>query len=120
VLVADDEAVTRDLVRMLLMSAGAEVTEAVDGLEATERAAEWPYDVVVLSLGLGMDGLNSLEVLDRIRAGLGPNDATPLIVYGAGVGPESAGRLVSQGFEAALAKPIQRDHRRHRPSGLWR
>jgi DNA-binding response OmpR family regulator len=66
VLVVDDEASIRDIVRRYLEADGFEVTEAADGEGALAGAARTRPDLVVLDLM--MPGLDGLEVLRRLRA----------------------------------------------------
>lgn len=65
ILVVDDEARMRELVRLYLASAGYEVLEAQDGLEALQRFEAEAPDLVVLDLMLPR--LDGWEVCQRIR-----------------------------------------------------
>ncbi|HEX6417817.1 MAG TPA: response regulator transcription factor [Acidimicrobiales bacterium] len=67
VLIVDDEASIRDIVRRYLVTEGFEVDEAADGEQALERFAASPPDLVVLDVL--MPGIDGIEVLRRIRAG---------------------------------------------------
>ncbi len=74
VLVVDDEANIRDVLRHYLESAGFVVAEAIDGADALRVAATQPPDLVVLDLMLpGMDGL---EVCRQLRA----RSAVPILM----------------------------------------
>ena len=105
VLVVDDHATNRELARLMLAGIGAEVTEAVDGEDACGRAAEWPFDAILMDLrvpkldGLGMPG-------ERIRGTEGPNDQTPILAFTADVTAELTARLTEAGFDAVVAKPM--------------
>jgi DNA-binding response OmpR family regulator len=66
VLVVDDEAAIRDIVRRYLTAEGFEVAEAADGREALDRLRALQPDLVVLDVL--MPGLDGLEVLRRLRA----------------------------------------------------
>lgn len=65
VLVADDDARIRDIVRSYLEADGFEVVVAVDGEEALGLARDRKPDVVVLDVT--MPGLDGIEVLRRLR-----------------------------------------------------
>lgn len=67
VLVADDAALMRMILRDVLRSEGYAVFEAVNGRDAVERFSEVRPDVVVLDITMPeMDGLAAMkEILDR-------------------------------------------------------
>jgi DNA-binding response OmpR family regulator len=65
VLVVDDEASIRDIVRGFLERDGMAVTEAVDGPSAVEAARASTPDIVVLDIML--PGFDGLEVLRQVR-----------------------------------------------------
>ncbi|OYX01531.1 MAG: histidine kinase [Caulobacter vibrioides] len=104
VLVVDDHPTNRELARLFLAGVGAEVSEAVDGEEAAQMAAEWPYDVILMDLR--MPRLDGLGALRRIRASQGPNDATPILAFTADADTNMADRLISAGFQDVVAKPV--------------
>lgn len=104
VLVVDDHAGNRDLARLFLAGMGAEITDAEDGIAACTRAAEWPFDVILMDLRMPvMDGF---EALRQIRARGGPNDATPVLAFTADAGPDDGARLLKMGFDGVVSKPI--------------
>lgn len=64
VLIADDNASTREAFRLLLHAAGHTITCAADGEEAVEFYRAQPFDVVVLDLLMPKrDGFETLRVL---------------------------------------------------------
>jgi len=66
VLVVDDEAVIRQLIVINLELEGFEVHEAVDGLDALEKAREVDPDVVTLDVM--MPGLDGMTTARRLRS----------------------------------------------------
>ena len=68
VLVTDDEALNRRLLRRYLERAGMEVLEAVDGVQALQILAKPDSNLDVVILDLLMPGLRGEEVLARMRA----------------------------------------------------
>jgi CheY-like chemotaxis protein len=66
VLVVDDEAVIRQLIVINLELEGFEVHEAVDGLDALEKAREIDPDVVTLDVM--MPGLDGMTTARRLRS----------------------------------------------------
>ncbi len=65
VLIVDDSALTRRILRRALEPAGHEIVEAEDGLKGLERYLLERPDLVILDMI--MPGINGLEVLARIR-----------------------------------------------------
>lgn len=66
VLIVDDEASLRTLVRVNLEIDGIEVSEAVDGNEAMSMLRQAPPDLVLLDLM--MPGKDGIEVLEDVAA----------------------------------------------------
>jgi two-component system phosphate regulon response regulator PhoB len=65
ILVIEDEAAIREMVRFTLSRAGFELVEAADGAQARERLAEGDVDLVLLDWML--PGESGLEVLARLK-----------------------------------------------------
>lgn len=104
VLVVDDHPANRELARLFLAGVGVEISEAADGEEAVQRAAEWPYDLILMDVR--MPKLDGPGALRRIRALGGPNDATPILAFTADADEDTVERLVAMGFQGVVAKPI--------------
>ena len=69
VLVVDDDAVSRDLLRPVLEAEGWAVEEAEDGTEALRRVTEAPPDLILLDLIMpGMNGFELAATLHRSEA----------------------------------------------------
>jgi two-component system, OmpR family, response regulator len=67
ILVIDDDAAIRELLRFVLEGEGYEVIEAADGAEGLQRYQAAPTDLVITDLQMpGMDGLELLEALRRV------------------------------------------------------
>ena len=65
ILIADDEAEIRDVLRLYLEKDGYEVTEAADGVEAMERLRKEKPDLAILDVM--MPGLDGYRVLRNVR-----------------------------------------------------
>ena len=66
VLVVDDSSLVRLYYRSALEKAGFEVEQAINGIEAMERALSQPFDLVVVDVNMPrMDGLTFLRALRR-------------------------------------------------------
>ncbi len=104
VLVADDDAQVRGLLRLLLQArAACEVLEAADGQAALDVArAEHP---LVAVLDLNMPTLNGLEVCMRLQADASTRDITALILTGTG-GDDVQGYALDAGTAGFFEKPF--------------
>ena len=65
ILIADDEAEIRDLLRLYLENSGYDVLEAADGLEAMEILEKEHVDLAVLDVM--MPHMNGIRVLKKLR-----------------------------------------------------
>jgi CheY-like chemotaxis protein len=66
ILVVDDDAAVRELLRLVLEEEGYEVTEAANGMEGLQRYQADPTDLVITDLMMpGMDGLDLMQALQR-------------------------------------------------------
>ncbi|MGI8685162.1 MAG: response regulator [Acidimicrobiales bacterium] len=108
VLVVDDEAVIRHLVRLSLEQDGHEVTEAADGVEALEAIGPDKPDVIVLDLT--MPHLDGWEVLVRLKAGTGDGCCdVPVILLTAADADADRIRAGVEGAVRYLTKPFDPD-----------
>jgi CheY-like chemotaxis protein len=102
ILVVEDNADAREMLRHLLRLAGHEVLEAVDGpagLEATLRARP---DVALVDVGL--PGFDGYELARRVRA---TGDSSIYLVALTGYGqPDDRRQAMESGFDAHLVKPV--------------
>jgi CheY-like chemotaxis protein len=104
VLVADDKASSRELVRTVLERSGYRVAEACDGIEALRNAREMKPDLIILDLHMpGMDGFGVVQEIRRDRE----LADTPVMALTASAMQGDRERALSAGFTAYIAKPIQ-------------
>ena len=102
-LVADDKATGRELIRTVLEQCGHSVFEAGDGIEAVRKARELLPDLIILDLH--MPELDGFGVFREIRADERFN-ATPIVALTASAMQGDRERALSAGFTSYLAKPI--------------
>jgi DNA-binding NtrC family response regulator len=101
VLVAEDDAVARDLLCEILRGDGFEVEAVDDGAGAMERAAEGRYDLVLSDVR--MDRADGFDVL-RAFAARAP--ATPVILITAFGDVTGAMKAIAQGAYDYVSKPF--------------
>ncbi|HEY5409695.1 MAG TPA: ATP-binding protein, partial [Caulobacteraceae bacterium] len=104
ILVVDDAAVNRELVKLMLEPLGLRVEEASGGAEAVQAAMNTPFDLILMDVRMpGVDGLEATRV---IRGASFANRTTPIIALTADVQPENAAACRAAGMNDVLAKPI--------------
>ena len=103
ILIADDDSISRKLLRRLLEQDGHEVRAASDGHEALELFADGPCDVVLLDILMpGLDGISVLERLKETSEG----EHVPVIMISAVDETESVVRCIEIGADDYLTKPF--------------
>ncbi len=103
VLVADDDAQMRRLVRAVLERDGAQVFEAADGLDAIDLVAQHQIDLIVLDMDMPrMDGLGVLEELGASVA----TAQIPVIVLTAR-SDDTETRALDLGAQDYMTKPVR-------------
>jgi len=104
VLLVDDNAVNRQVVRLFLASMGPSIVEATNGQEALERLAEQPFDLVLLDVHMPvMDGR---ETIRRIRASGQAWSNIPVIALTADAMSGDRERYIGMGMNDYISKPI--------------
>jgi DNA-binding response OmpR family regulator len=121
VLVVDDDASIRELLRLYLEREGHRVTEAADGSVALELAAGARFDLILLDVML--PGVDGLEVCRRLRE----STDTPIVLLTARSGDSDKVVGLDLGADDYVVKPfsprelmarVRAQLRRHRsPSG---
>lgn len=103
ILIVDDSALTRRSLRQILETAGCEVLEAENGLDALERYFLDKPDVVLLDLV--MRGMYGLDVLHKIRE-LDPR--ARIVVVSADIQTSSQDLAGEAGAAAFINKPFDK------------
>lgn len=104
VLVVDDSAVIRELIKVNLELEGIEVVTCVDGEEAVRAARELRPDVITMDVV--MPRLNGLDAAERIRSEPETGDI-PIVVVTARAGQADLDRARDIGVEGYLTKPFE-------------
>ena len=104
VLLVDDNAVNRQVIRLFMTQMAPKIVEASNGVEALARLAEQPFDIVLLDVHMPvMDGK---EVIRRIRASDQPWKDIPVIALTADAMSGDRERFLALGMSEYLSKPI--------------
>jgi CheY-like chemotaxis protein len=102
-LIAEDNAVNRELLRELLEMRGYDVVEACDGQEALEKIAEAPPDILLIDLGMPV--LGGFETVHKIREDPSLH-SLPILAVTAYAMRGDREKVLSSGFDGYLSKPI--------------
>jgi CheY-like chemotaxis protein len=104
-LLVEDVAINRELVKTVLAPFEIEIDTAADGVAAIEAFSHVPYDLVLMDVQMPvMDGLTATR---RIRALPAPAAATtPIVAMSANVLPEQIAKCLEAGMDGHLGKPM--------------
>jgi CheY-like chemotaxis protein len=104
VLLVDDNAVNRQVVKLFMTQMAPKIVEATNGVEALERLAEQPFDIVLLDVHMPvMDGK---EAIRRIRASNQPWKDIPVIALTADAMSGDREKFLALGMDDYVSKPI--------------
>jgi two-component system, NtrC family, response regulator AtoC len=104
ILVADDDAAIRELLKAFLEDSDYTVSEAATGQEASDALKEGQYDLVLLDMR--MPGMTGLDVLKQFREKQGE---LPVILMTAHGSPNVAIQASSLGAYGYITKPFELD-----------
>ena len=103
ILIAEDNAVNRELLRELLEARGYAVEEATNGLEALQMVAETKPDALLLDLNMPV--LDGFATVQKIREH--PEMASlPVLAVTAYAMRGDRDKALAAGFDEYLSKPI--------------
>jgi len=109
ILIADDKATSRELLRTVLERQGYAITEAADGEEALQKALAETPDLILLDLQ--MPRRTGYEVLVELRKD--PRHAElPIIALTASAMQGDREKALAAGFTGYMAKPVALVHLR--------
>src|SRR5262245_20693866 len=106
ILMVDDDADTRDMVKLMLEQFGADVVTAASAGEALSKFQPGRYDAMLADIG--MAEVDGYELIARVRA-LGPEKGgdLPAIAITAFAGKEDRLRAITSGFQYHMSKPVE-------------
>src|SRR5580698_519313 len=104
-LVVDDDARLRDLLRRYLTDSGFRVTGASNAAEARAQLASFAFDLVVLDVM--MPGESGLDLTRALRTENAGSSAVPVLLLTAMAEPSDRVNGLEQGADDFLAKPFE-------------
>ena len=105
ILVVDDNAVNRKVVRNLLKGTRIRIDEADSGEQCLEKIINKKYDLILLDHMMpGMDGIETLHAMKTLEGNM--NDGVPVIALTANAVTGAREMYLKEGFNAFLSKPI--------------
>jgi PAS domain S-box-containing protein len=106
ILMVDDDANTREMMKVMLEQVGADVVTAASANEALSKLQPGSYDAMLADIG--MAEVNGYELIARVRA-LGPEKGgdLPAIAITAFAGKEDRLRAITSGFQYHMSKPVE-------------
>ncbi|NBB52517.1 response regulator [Rhizobium sp. CRIBSB] len=107
ILYADDHAVNRQVVSLILEPFGVAMSLAEDGVEAVALATSSRFDVILMDVQMpGMDGLTATRKI-RTHEATNGLPRTPIISLTANAMPDDVTRSLEAGSDLHLPKPIR-------------
>src|SRR5262252_2107722 len=106
ILMVDDDADTREMMKIMLEQFGADVVTAASAGEALSKFQPGRYDAMLADIG--MAEVDGYELIARVRS-LGPEKGgdVPAIAVTAYAGKEDRLRAITSGFQYHMSKPVE-------------
>ncbi len=108
ILIVEDDRDTLEMLRRILVEAGAEVFTAQTVSTGLEQFKEHQPDILLSDIGLPQE--DGCSLLNKIRREPGPGATIPAAALTAFVSPEDFERTMAAGFTLHLPKPIEPGH----------
>ncbi|GAA6180072.1 response regulator [Shimia sp. NS0008-38b] len=116
-LVVDDNKINRDVLTAILTELGGVVTEASDGFQAIDLAAETAFEVMFLDIS--MPEIDGIETLARIRTRSGASQNATAMAVTAHAAPADHAKIRSESFTDVLIKPLNKAVIHQSLAALW-
>ena len=116
ILIVEDNAINRSVLKEMLIGFGHDVTEAENGLEGLKRAEKTRFDLVIMDISMPiMDGI---ETTRRIRESKGPNANTFILGLTAHGRQEFRIKAEAAGMDGFFTKPVRLSELRATLNGI--
>lgn len=105
ILIVDDTAHNREIIKIVLGELGAELVEAADGQDAIDACSASRFDLILMDVQMpGMDGIAATKI---IRSGQGRNRQTPILAFSASDMEHDLRVFHEAGMNDHIAKPTK-------------
>lgn len=104
VLLVEDEPLSQKYCQLLLLGSGYHLDIAANGQMALELVTQYPYQLILMDVGLP-DGCG-LALAQAIRGGEGHNRAVPIAILSAHLDHVKQQQCLDAGMTAVLSKPV--------------
>lgn len=104
ILVVDDDATNRLVVRVLMERRGYSVVEAPSGQDALDIVDQNDFDVILMDLS--MPRMDGFETTKRLRAGTRIGPTLPIFALTAHTAHSNVEKCLSSGMNGVLPKPF--------------
>ena len=108
ILVAEDTATGRDVIRKYLESSNFDLSFVENGREAVSAALKDRFDIILMDVRMPeMDGLEAIRQIRTNEQSRGA-ERTPIVVISANTAAEDVRDCVEAGADGHIAKPVAR------------
>lgn len=104
ILLVEDNEINRNIVREMLESEGALVTEAINGQEAVRVAGGDRFSAILMDISMPV--MNGVDATRQIRSQVGLNKETPILALTAHAMAEEHEQFMDAGMQGCLNKPV--------------
>ena len=105
ILVVDDEAKIREIIKKYAVFEGYRVTEAANGMEAIDLCRTEPFDLIIMDVM--MPELDGHAAARAIRGMDRPDARLPIIAMTANLFDEDVAACLAAGMDAHIPKPLE-------------
>ena len=107
ILLVEDQVINQKLAVVLLERLGCRVDLAVDGVQGVHAALQRHYALILMDVQMPI--MNGFEATQQIRAGNGPNKATPIVALTANAMQSDKDACFAAGMNDFLTKPFNKE-----------
>jgi len=104
ILLVEDNEINRTIVREMLESEGALVTEAINGQEAVRVAGGDRFSAILMDISMPI--MNGVDATRQIRSQVGLNKETPILALTAHAMAKEHEQFMDAGMQGCLNKPV--------------